>query len=170
VVVADSRLVRPVGQAVHLALGVVVELDLADAELIGPAAAGVLGDLRDGPGGQQVTTEVVSQVEQRPERRGVNRPSHAPHSQRASCDVEASSSTSADLPTPASPAIGTSRPSPPLASPAYAARAAKRQLAFQQPHLSGVRWLLAICHHLAVQVRALIAAVAAAAAPVTCPV
>jgi AcrR family transcriptional regulator len=52
VVLADGLLVRPVEEAVHLAPGVVVQLDLAHAELIGRAVAGVIGDLRDGLGGQ----------------------------------------------------------------------------------------------------------------------
>jgi len=52
VVLADGVLVRPFQQAVHLAFGVVVQLDLADAELVDPAVAGVGGDLRDGLGGQ----------------------------------------------------------------------------------------------------------------------
>jgi hypothetical protein len=59
VVLADGLFVRPVEQAVHLAPGVVVQLDLAHAELIGPAVAGVIGDLRDGLGGQlQILVEV----------------------------------------------------------------------------------------------------------------
>src|SRR5579872_6053867 len=45
VVLADGVLVGPVQQAVHLAVGVVVQLDLAHAELISGAVAGVLGDL-----------------------------------------------------------------------------------------------------------------------------
>jgi hypothetical protein len=52
VVLADGLLVRAVKQAVHLAPSVVVELDLAHAELIGPGVTRVLGDLRDGLGGQ----------------------------------------------------------------------------------------------------------------------
>jgi hypothetical protein len=52
VMLVDGLFVRPVEQAVHLAPGVVVQLDLAHAELIGPAVAGVIGDLRDGLGGQ----------------------------------------------------------------------------------------------------------------------
>src|SRR6267154_6795443 len=52
VVLADRVLVRPVEQAVHLAVGVVVQLDLADAELVRPLVAGVVGDLRDGLGRQ----------------------------------------------------------------------------------------------------------------------
>ena len=52
VVLADGLFVWPVQQAVHLAAGVVVQLDLAHAELIGPGVAGVIGDLRDGLGGQ----------------------------------------------------------------------------------------------------------------------
>src|SRR5205823_11692249 len=52
VVLADRVLVRPVEQAVHLAVGVVVQLDLADAELVRPLVAAVVGDLRDGFGRQ----------------------------------------------------------------------------------------------------------------------
>jgi hypothetical protein len=52
VVLADGLLIRPVEEAVHLAPGVVVQLDLAHAELIGCAVAGVIGDLCDGLGGQ----------------------------------------------------------------------------------------------------------------------
>src|SRR5271169_2243782 len=52
VVLADGVLVGPVQQAVHLAVGVVVQLDLAHAELVGGAVTGVLADLRDGLGGQ----------------------------------------------------------------------------------------------------------------------
>src|SRR6266700_7348909 len=52
VVLADRVLVRPVEQAVHLAVGVVVQLDLADAELVRTLVAGVVGDLRDGLGRQ----------------------------------------------------------------------------------------------------------------------
>src|SRR6266568_6446323 len=52
VVLADRVLVRPVEQAVHLAVGVVVQLDLAHAELVRPLVAGVVGDLRDGFGRQ----------------------------------------------------------------------------------------------------------------------
>src|SRR3974377_439493 len=44
VVRADGFLVGPVEQAVHLAVGVVVQLDLAYAELVGLLVAGVLGD------------------------------------------------------------------------------------------------------------------------------
>src|SRR5271169_5435036 len=59
VVLADGVLVGPVKQAVHLAVGVVVQLDLAHAELVGLAVAGVLGDLRDSLGWQfQVVVEV----------------------------------------------------------------------------------------------------------------
>ena len=46
VVLADRVLVRAVEQAVHLAVGVVVQLDLADAELVRPLVASVVGDLR----------------------------------------------------------------------------------------------------------------------------
>src|SRR5262252_3028942 len=52
VVLADGLFVRPVQQAIHLAPRVVVELDLAHTELVGPGVAGVVGDLRDGLGGQ----------------------------------------------------------------------------------------------------------------------
>src|ERR1700722_8926601 len=45
---ADGLFVWPLKQAVHLAPGVVVQLDLADAELVGFLVAGVLGDLSDG--------------------------------------------------------------------------------------------------------------------------
>src|ERR1700735_2848509 len=59
VVLADGVLVRRVEQAVRLPVGVVVQLDLADAEPVGAGAAGVLGDLREGLGGQlQVLVEV----------------------------------------------------------------------------------------------------------------
>jgi hypothetical protein len=62
VVLADGVLVRPFGQAVHLAAGVVVQLDLANAELVGPGLAGILGDLCDDPGGQlQVLVKVHEQ-------------------------------------------------------------------------------------------------------------
>ena len=37
-VLADGLLVRPFEQAINLALGIVVELDLANPELIGPAS------------------------------------------------------------------------------------------------------------------------------------
>src|SRR5215470_2564627 len=47
VVLADRVFVGPVEQAVHLAVGVVVQLDLPDAELVRPLVAGVVGDLRD---------------------------------------------------------------------------------------------------------------------------
>jgi len=47
-VLADGFLVRPFEQAIHRAFGVVVELDLADPEPVGPRVAGVVGDLRDG--------------------------------------------------------------------------------------------------------------------------
>ena len=52
VVLADGVFVRPFEQAVHLAVGVVGQLDLANAEPVGPGVAGVLGDLREGLGGQ----------------------------------------------------------------------------------------------------------------------
>src|SRR5439155_23650786 len=52
VVLADRVLVRPVEQAVHLTVGVVVQLNLANAELVRPLVAGVVGDLRDGLGRQ----------------------------------------------------------------------------------------------------------------------
>jgi hypothetical protein len=42
VVIPDRFLVRAVEQAVHLAVGVVVQLDLADAELVGSGVAGPL--------------------------------------------------------------------------------------------------------------------------------
>src|SRR3984957_16718306 len=48
VVLADGLLVGPFQQAVHLALGVVVELDLPYAELVGLHVPGVLSNLRDG--------------------------------------------------------------------------------------------------------------------------
>src|SRR5215469_2231448 len=52
VVGADGWLVRPVKQAVDPAVGVVVQLDLAHAELVGPGVARVVGDLRDRLSGQ----------------------------------------------------------------------------------------------------------------------
>ena len=55
--------------------------------------------------------------------RGVNRLSQAPQAQVASGSRCWSSSTSEDLPTPASPEIRTRRPSPDRASAAYATRA-----------------------------------------------
>src|SRR5690242_10962079 len=59
VMLADRVLVRPVQQAVHVAVGVVVELDLAHAELVGLRVAGVLGDLLDRLRGQlQVLVKV----------------------------------------------------------------------------------------------------------------
>src|SRR5437763_5968727 len=59
VVPADRVLVRPVEQAVHLAVGVVVQLDLADAELVRPLVAAVVGDLRDGFGRQlEISVEI----------------------------------------------------------------------------------------------------------------
>src|SRR5262245_35964180 len=59
VVLADGLFVGAVKQAVHRASGVVVQLDLAHAELIGPGVTRVLGDLGDGLGGQfQVLVKV----------------------------------------------------------------------------------------------------------------
>ena len=52
VVLADGVLVGPVQQAVHMALGVVVQLDLPHAELVGGAISGIFRDLRDGLGTQ----------------------------------------------------------------------------------------------------------------------
>jgi hypothetical protein len=52
VVLPDGLLVRPFEQAVNLAVGVVVQLDLMHAEIVGPLMAGIVGDLRDGLGGQ----------------------------------------------------------------------------------------------------------------------
>jgi hypothetical protein len=40
---ADGFLVRPFQQAIHRAVAVVVELDLADPELVGPCVAGLPG-------------------------------------------------------------------------------------------------------------------------------
>src|ERR1700722_15964027 len=48
VVLADGLLVGPFQKAVHLALGIVVELDLPYAELVGLHVPGVLSNLRDG--------------------------------------------------------------------------------------------------------------------------
>src|ERR1700749_511656 len=50
VVLADRVLVGPVEEAVHLALRVVVQLNLPDAELVRALVAGVVGNLRDGLG------------------------------------------------------------------------------------------------------------------------
>ena len=59
VVAADGFFVGAVEQAVNLAFGVVVELELADAELVGASVAGVVGDLVDRVGGQlQIRVEV----------------------------------------------------------------------------------------------------------------
>jgi hypothetical protein len=51
VVAADCFLVWTVEQAEDGAFGVVAELDLLDAELVGPPVADVAGDLRDRLGG-----------------------------------------------------------------------------------------------------------------------
>src|SRR5262245_724746 len=59
-----------------------------------------------------------------PSGRGVNRPSQAPQHQVASGRRRCTCSARADLPTPASPAMSTSRPSPCRASAAYSPRAA----------------------------------------------
>ena len=56
--------------------------------------------------------------------RGVKRPSQAPTSQRASGRRSRKASTSADLPTPASPETRTNRPRPSSASAAHSPRAA----------------------------------------------
>ena len=48
---ADGALVRPVEQAVHLPVGVVIQLDLAYAEPVGPGVTGILGDLREASAG-----------------------------------------------------------------------------------------------------------------------
>jgi hypothetical protein len=59
VVRADGLFIRPLEQAVNLAVGVVVQLDLADSELICPGVAGVVSDLRDRLRGQfEVRMEV----------------------------------------------------------------------------------------------------------------
>jgi hypothetical protein len=42
VVAADGFLVRPIQQAIHRAVAVVVELDLANPELVGPCVAGII--------------------------------------------------------------------------------------------------------------------------------
>jgi hypothetical protein len=58
VVLADGVLVRAFEQAVDLAVGVVEELELADAELVGLLVADVVGDLGDRLRGQlQVLVE-----------------------------------------------------------------------------------------------------------------
>ena len=51
VVLAYGVLIRPLEQAVHLPARVVVQRDLANAETVGPAVPGVLGDPCDGLGG-----------------------------------------------------------------------------------------------------------------------
>jgi len=58
-VVADGLLVRAFQEAVDLAVGVVVELDLPHAELVGGAVPRPLGDLEDGFGGQLEVVVVV---------------------------------------------------------------------------------------------------------------
>src|SRR6266568_3369597 len=59
VMLADRIFVGPVEQAVHLAFGVVEQLNLPDAELVRPLVAGVVGDLRDRLGGQlEVLVEI----------------------------------------------------------------------------------------------------------------
>jgi hypothetical protein len=63
VVAADGVLVRPFQQAVHLPVGVVVQLDLADAELVGLAITRIGGDLLDRLGRQlQVLVRATSVV------------------------------------------------------------------------------------------------------------
>jgi hypothetical protein len=49
---ADGLLVWPFTQAAHGACGIVTRVDLTEAELTGSRVARVLGDLRDGRGGQ----------------------------------------------------------------------------------------------------------------------
>ena len=59
VVLADRVLVRALQQAVDLPVGVVLQLDLPDAELVGRAVPRALGDLLDGVGGQlQILVEI----------------------------------------------------------------------------------------------------------------
>ncbi len=58
-VVADGLLVRALEEAVDLAVGVVVELDLPHAELVGGAVPRPLGYLLDGFGGQLEVVVVV---------------------------------------------------------------------------------------------------------------
>jgi hypothetical protein len=58
-VAADGLFVGAFEQAIDHAVGVVVQLQLPDTELIGPRVAGVVGDLGDRLGGQlQVLVEV----------------------------------------------------------------------------------------------------------------
>jgi hypothetical protein len=57
VVPADCSFVQTFMQAIHFPFRIVVQLDLAYAELAGLRVAGVLGDLRDGLGGQHQVRE-----------------------------------------------------------------------------------------------------------------
>jgi hypothetical protein len=70
---------------------------------------------------QQLAAELVREIEQRPERAGGEQAVARPQDQRASGTSRCSCSTSADFPTPASPATRTSRPSPCRASATQAA-------------------------------------------------
>jgi hypothetical protein len=105
VVAADCFLVWAVEQAEDGAFGVVVELDLLDAELVGPPVADVAGDLRDRLGRQLARRLGLSEGTVRTTWRTYSAGCGSPAARRRSCTPSPTRWRRTRLAAPGSPRI-----------------------------------------------------------------